>query len=148
MSELVLEKFDPSTETFTPSDAQVITWDDLLSEQGLNVPENSSVFVVATMYDIPWTMTAALRNIRRLSKDPYAAVFNSPRHLEEVVEARTGVNLIAVSNFVPSEVVDRSAWQIDFTRQALASGCAGAIVSFNCVELAGEYPDRQFFRYW
>lgn len=148
MTGLSLEKFDSSTETFIKSDAQVITWDDLLSKNVWTEPIDSSIFVVAIMYDIPRTMIAALRNLKKQCDNPYAAVFNSPRHLKEVVEARTGVNLMAVSNFVPSEVVDKPAWQIDFTRQALVAGCAGAIVSFNCVDLAQEYPDRQFFRYW
>lgn len=148
MSELLLEKYDPSTETFTPSDAQIITWDDLLGEGGLSVPEDSSVFVIATMYDTPRTMIAALHNLRRWNNNPYAAVFNSARALEEITEAVPGVNLIAVSKFVPKEVKDKPAWQVSFTRQALTAGCAGALVSFNCVDLAREYPDRQFFRYW
>ena len=128
MSDLVLEKYDPSTETFTPSDVQVVTWD-LLGENGLSVPEDSSVFVVATMYDVPRTMIAALRNLRRRYNNPYVAVFNSVKALEEITEAVPGVNLIAVSQFVPNEIKDKPAWQVNFTRQALAAGCAGAIIS-------------------
>lgn len=144
MSQKQLEQYEHESGLFVPFEAEPISWDTVM---GGNFPEpGSHVIVTATLYDIPRTTIAALRKLERYD-NPYATVYNSPRALEETANALPDVNLVANMMIPPSEVKDVGAWQQDTTRLFLAAGCAGALVNFDCVELAQADPDSLFLRY-
>lgn len=149
MNRPTLERYDHASESFIPySEAVVVTViDDVLFKgKWPEAPEGSPVVIATNMYDIPATMIAALRNLNRLYPGSSAFVYQSPPKLEKIAKAQTGINLIATTVHPADEVEDVPKWQNEFARNAFAAGCIGAVVNFDCVELAREFPDREFYR--
>lgn len=149
MTQPFVERYDPFSETFVPlPDMKVLIMPDLLTSQTLQpeIPDDSKVFVVATIYDVAETTIRALRNAARRWQKSYASVFNSPRAIKEIVEAQTGAIPIMNVSFPPREIKDRLAWQQAMLERAFTAGCLGGLVDFVPVEIAQEYPDRLLFR--